>query len=355
MTDIQKEKRAVAIWLFAVAAMVMIMAIIGAITRLTESGLSIAEWQPIRGALPPTNAADWAQVFDIYKTSPQYLLVNHGMSLPEFKNIFWWEWAHREWGRLIGIVFAAGAIWFWARGAVKRIGNNLGKNLIAILILGLLQGVMGWLMVASGLVHEPAVSHYRLAAHLLLAVALYVSCLWVALEVRGGKLEKMQPPTSNLQSLYKHSIAALGMVIITLIWGAFTAGLRAGVLYNTWPLMNGHWTPDNFWIIQPWWKNYFENHGVVQYVHRTLAYITSLMCISIGLVTWRRKVPQPTARWGYAVAAMGFVQPALGIATVLTQVDLHPAVTHQAGAFVLIGLLVIWITQLRSLRTDRRP
>ncbi len=153
----------------------------------------------------------------------------------------------------------------------------------------------------------------------------------------------------KISPLYRHSIAALGMVVVTLIWGAFVAGLRAGLVYNTWPLMNGHWTPEGFWALHPWWLNYFENHGVVQYIHRTLAYVTSLMCISIGLVTWRRKVPQPAARWGYAVAAMGFIQPALGIATVLTQVDLHPAVTHQAGAFVLMGLLLAFIFKLKNL------
>jgi len=350
--EIKKERDCVAFWLFAIAAMVMVMAVVGAITRLTESGLSIVEWRPIMGALPPMTAGDWAHAFEVYKTSPQYLLVNHGMTLAEFKNIFWWEWIHREWGRLIGLVFAMGAIWFWARGSVKRIDDGLGKNLIAILILGLMQGVMGWLMVASGLVHEPSVSHYRLAAHLVLAVALYIYTLALGCSLIVDQ-QTIRTKDQKLLPLLKHSYAALGMVIVTLIWGAFTAGLRAGLVYNTWPLMDGHWTPDGFWALPSWWKNYFENHGVVQYVHRMLAYITSLMCMSIGLMTYIRKIPQPAAQWGYAVGAMGLVQPALGIVTVLTHVDPHPAVMHQAGAFVLIGLLVVWITQLKQL--NRRP
>ena len=347
MKKLQKEKRAVALWLFTIAAMVMVMALIGAITRLTESGLSIVEWQPIAGALPPMTYADWTHLFEAYQNSPQYLLVNHGMTLAEFQNIFWWEWVHREWGRLIGIVYAMGMAWFWLRGTVRRLGSSLPGHLTGMLCLGVAQGVMGWLMVASGLVHDPAVSHYRLAAHLLLAVALY---LWsLALGISLWDSMPLATHTSNLKPVYKHSIAALGMVVVTLTWGAFTAGLRAGLLYNTWPLMDGHWTPDNFWHLQPGWLNYFENHGVVQYVHRTLGYITSLMSISIGIVTWVRKIPQPTASWGYAIAAMGFVQPALGVLTILTQVKIHAAVTHQAGAFILMGLLVVFLSQLRKL------
>jgi len=345
--NIVKERQCMAAWLFAIASMVMVMGVIGAITRLTESGLSIVEWRPLAGALPPMSATDWGRAFDIYKTSPQYLLVNHGMTLAEFKNIFWWEWIHRELGRLIGLVFAVGAVCFWARGTVKRVGSNLGKNLIAILILGLAQGVMGWWMVASGLVHEPAVSHYRLAIHLVLAVILYVACLWTALSLQADEQTSRRADEKFLP-LYKHSIAALGMMIVTLIWGAFTAGLRAGLVYNTWPLMGGHIVPSDLLFLHPLWHNFFENPSTVQFTHRCLAYLASIMCMSIGLMTYIRKIPQPIARWGYAVGVMGFVQPALGIATVLTHVDLYPAVTHQAGAFVLIGLLVVWIQQLHS-------
>ena len=343
-------------FLFLIAALVLVMATVGAATRLTESGLSIVEWKPVSGAMAPMTDADWQHEFDAYKTSPQFKKVNADMTLAEYKKIFWWEWAHRLLGRLIGLVYVAGLAWFWLR---KEIPQKFKLPMIGILALGGAQGVMGWLMVASGLGDNPAVSHYRLAAHLLLAVALYIAALWLALEVRGWKLEvgnqSIQPPTSNFKPLYRHSIAAIGMLIITLTWGAFTAGLRAGLLYNTWPLMDGHWTPNGFWFLHPWWLNYFENHGVVQYVHRTLGYITSLMCISIGIVNYVRRVPAPARAWGYAVCAMGFFQPALGIITVLTQVKIHVAVMHQAGAFVLIGLLVVWCFELRLLRRDGCP
>jgi len=337
-------------WLFTIAAMVMIMAIIGAITRLTESGLSIAEWKPIAGALPPMSAADWTHAFDVYKASPQYLLVNHGMALSDFKKIFWWEWVHREFGRWIGVVYLAGFVWFLARGTVRRIGGNLRANLLGIFALGLVQGLMGWWMVKSGLVDNPAVSHYRLAAHLLLAVGIYVWSLGLGVYLWQSQSDSKPSAVKFPRALYRHSIAALVMVILTMTWGAFTAGLHAGLLYNTWPLMDGHFAPPGFWFLDPAWLNLFENHGDVQFVHRCLAYITGLMAISIGLMTYLRKIPKPICTWGYAVGAMGLVQPALGIATILTRVDLHAAVTHQAGAFILIGLLVIWVMQLRQIK-----
>ena len=217
--------------------------------------------------------------------------------------------------------------------------------MIGILALGGGQGVMGWLMVASGLVNNPAVSHYRLAAHLLLAVALYIASINTGLAMANP--ETATPGKLKFNPVYRHSIAALALLVITLTWGSLTAGLRAGLMYNTWPLMNGHWTPDNFWFLHPWWKNFFENDGVVQYVHRCLGYITSVMCISIGLVTYVRRVPQPARNWGYAVAVMGLLQPALGIITILMQVQIHTAAAHQAGAFFLMALLMIWIDRLR--------
>jgi cytochrome c oxidase assembly protein subunit 15 len=242
-------------------------------------------------------------------------------------------------------------MWFWLR---REIPQKYKLPLVGILALGGVQGVMGWLMVASGLVDNPAVSHYRLAAHLLLAVALYVSCLWMGLVIRAN-VAPISKSDIKFLPLYKHSVGALWLVIITLTWGAFVAGLRAGLIYNTWPLMDGHIAPPDFWFMQPWWINFFENHGAVQFTHRCLAYLASIMCISIGLVTYLRKVTASIARWGYGVAAMGFFQPMLGIITVLTQVKIHAAVAHQAGAFVLIGLLVIWCFELRRLRRDGSP
>lgn len=334
-------------FLFTIAAMVLIMAVIGAATRLTESGLSIVEWKPITGAMPPMTEMDWQQEFDHYQTSPQFKKVNQHMALNEFKQIFWWEWVHRQWGRLIGLVYAVGLAWFWLR---KKIPVNYKKPMLGLLLLGGAQGLMGWLMVKSGLVDNPAVSHYRLAAHLFLAVLIYIWSLWLGLSTRLP-LQQIPFEKAKMTSLQKHSIATLCIVLTTLIWGAFTAGLDAGLLYNTWPTMDGHFAPPEIWHLSPWWLNFFENHGAVQFTHRMLAYLSVLMCLSIGVMTRVRKIPIPTARWGYAVAVMALVQVTLGIITVLTQVHIHVAVTHQAGAFILIGLLVTWLHSLRH----RRP
>lgn len=328
------------------------MAAIGAATRLTESGLSIVDWKPFTGAVPPLSDTDWQTEFQKYQTSPQYQKINTGMTLDAYKAIFWWEWVHRQWGRLIGLVYAAGLAWFWFR---HEIPQRFKRPMLGILALGGAQGAVGWVMVASGLVDSPAVSHYKLAAHLLLALALYVACIWLGLNVRdekeegGAEKQKISPLRSPFSPLYKHAVAALWLVILTITWGAFVAGLRAGLLYNTWPLMDGHLVPPDFWFLSPWWINFFENHGAVQFTHRMLAYVAGTMCMSIALVVYVRKVPKPAAIFGYAVGAMGFLQMALGIVTVITQVKIHPAVTHQVGAFVLVALLIFLIRSIRSL------
>ncbi|HCM83289.1 MAG TPA: heme A synthase [Rhodospirillaceae bacterium] len=339
--DCAVQNKSLSNFLFLIAAMVLIMAVIGAATRLTESGLSIVEWKPISGAIPPMTEMDWQQEFQTYQSSPQFQKVNQHMTLAEFKNIFWWEWVHRQWGRLIGLVYAAGLVWFWLR---KQIPVNYKKPLIGLLLLGGAQGLMGWLMVKSGLVDDPAVSHYRLAAHLFLAVLIYIWALWLAISIRRG-LRQIALEKPKMTPLQKHSIATLCVVLLTVIWGAFVAGLDAGLLYNTWPSMDGYFSPPDFWHLSPAWLNFFENHGAVQFIHRMLAYLAVLMCIAIGVMTFVRKIP--AARTGYAIAAMGILQVLLGIITLLTQVHLHVAVTHQAGAFVLIGLLVMWLQQLR--------
>jgi cytochrome c oxidase assembly protein subunit 15 len=335
-------------FLFLIAAMVLIMAIIGAATRLTESGLSIVEWKPISGAIPPITELDWQNELQKYRNSPQYQQINAGMSMDEFKTIFWWEWVHRQWGRLIGLVYAVGLAWFWLRNSIP-IGYK--KPLLGLLLLGGAQAAMGWYMVQSGLVSDPAVSHYRLAAHLFLAVWIYMAALALAMNVREEKKVEHEDKGSGLpsafSSLLRHSIATLCVVLLTLVWGAFVAGLDAGMIYNSWPLMDGHLTPQNFWFLQPAWLNFFENHGVVQFTHRILAYISVLMSIGIGVMAYVRRVPMSVARIGYAVAGMGLLQTVLGVITLLTQVHLHVAVTHQACAFILIGLLIIWIQKLR--------
>jgi cytochrome c oxidase assembly protein subunit 15 len=325
--------RKIYLWLFISAGFVFMMALIGAITRLTESGLSIVEWKPVAGAMPPMNEAAWLAEFAKYKDSPQYLKINHGMTLEEFKQIFFWEWVHRQWGRLIGVVYAVPLLFFWRHiAAIDR------KYFIGILLLGLLQGAMGWYMVKSGLVDQPSVSHYRLAAHLMLAFVIY-ACLFrlglsYAFPFQAGN-EKF----SALKPFIRATVAAAGL---TMVWGAFVAGLDAGLLYNTFPKMDAHWFPPETRQYKSVWLALVEEPATVQFVHRVLAV---LVVVKVAVLSWRAFRLQPTGRLKKLFIALPFItlaQAGLGIATLLTQVHIHPAVMHQGGAMVLLSVLV-WL------------
>lgn len=320
--------RIIAYWLLLVVFMVVGQCTIGAVTRLTESGLSIVEWKPVTGAIPPLNDADWQDAFAQYQTSPQYEKVNAGMTLSDFKNIFWWEWIHRLWARAIGVVFALPLAFFWIKGWIPQ---GYKPKLIGLFALGGAQGLMGWLMVASGLVDNPAVSHYRLAAHLALALVIAAIALWWALSLLniGRDLPK---------GLRKHGWATVGMLSVAIVWGAFVAGLDAGMIYNEFPLMGGHLFPSEGLAQSPVWLNFFENHAAVQFVHRYLGLLTGVMAIAFA---FRGLKIQPDNKAFRAVAFMGFVQPVLGIATLLSNVNLHAAATHQFGAIALL-LSLLW-------------
>ena len=325
--------RPLALWLMACAAMVFAMAVIGAITRLTESGLSIVEWRPLIGTLPPLSDAEWQRVFDLYRQTPEYRLRNAGMEIGAFKQIFFWEWFHRLWGRLIGLVFAVPFLWFWATGRVPR---ALLPRLLGLLGLGGLQGGLGWFMVKSGLVDRPSVSHYRLAAHLGLAMAIYGLLLWQAWSILfptggGGGAPRR---------LHGHLIGALALVSATVVWGAMVAGLDAGLAYNTWPLMGDRLLPPEAWTLQPIWLNAFDNTALVQFVHRWLAIGTAVAIIALW---WRARdtsTPVPVRRAAGWAAAMAGVQVGLGIATLLARVPVWLGALHQAGALVLLGFLL---------------
>lgn len=301
-------------WLFVCAAMVLIMAVIGAITRLTESGLSMVEWKPLIGAIPPLSEAEWHRVFDLYKQTPEFIQKNAWMGLADFKTIFFWEWFHRLWGRLIGLVYALPLAWFWVRGMIPP--GFKGKLLFA-LILGGLQGVMGWIMVKSGLIDRPSVSHYRLAVHLTLALAIFGYLLWLAFSLRDSLAHKL-----TLNAL---GVTSLLMVVVTIIWGAFTAGLDGGLLYNTWPLMGGHWVPPDVTGVTA----LHSDPAGVQFVHRWLAVATAVVTL---VYAWKTKHG--------ALAAAVFCQVALGMATLLSQVYIPVAAAHQAGAFIVFALLL---------------
>jgi cytochrome c oxidase assembly protein subunit 15 len=321
-TPSQSADRAIATWLFACCAMVFAMVVIGGITRLTESGLSIVEWRPVSGILPPLGDAAWQAEFDKYRQIDQYRLMNAGMSLEAFKTIYFWEWFHRFWGRLIGLVFAVPFLWFVLRGQLR--GRRAAK-LFALFCLGGLQGFIGWWMVASGLKPDMlAVSQYRLATHLSLALALYLGLLWTGLGLRFG-------PSRGTPA----GFAVLALVFATAMAGAFVAGLDAGLAFDTFPLMDGALVPTGYGDIAPFWRNLFENHAAVQFNHRWLG-IASLLAVS--LLAWRLFAAAPRA--AAAMALAGAVQVALGIATLLLWVPIPLAAAHQAGSVVLLTAVV---------------
>lgn len=324
----------VAVWLFFCAFMVFAMAVIGAITRLTESGLSIVEWQPIAGALPPLNPAEWEAAFKAYKSSPQYKLVNYGMELAEFKKIFFWEWLHRFWGRAIGVVYAVPLLFFWARLPQEKRGSAL-----FILFLGAAQGALGWWMVKSGLVKDPAVSHYRLAAHLMLAVFIY-SCLFrLGLSIGLRKADD----AAKLTGLRGLVFGTLVMAVLTMTWGAFTAGLDAGLVYNdTFPRMGRTYWPQEMFEFKPMWKAFVAEHATVQFTHRVLAVITLLKVILLITKAMPFNPPPRLRRLFTALGVIALGQVGLGVATILTKVHVHVAATHQAGALLLLTVL-LWL------------
>lgn len=341
----ESSLKPVAAWLFFCAGAVFLMAVIGAITRLTESGLSIVRWEPITGALPPLDAEGWNKAFAAYKESPQYLKVNSGMDLEAFKKIFFWEWIHRLWGRLIGVFYALPLVFFWA-----RIPSDRRMAFIGILCLGALQGFIGWWMVESGLVNEPAVSHYRLAAHLMLAVVIY-ACLFRLALVIGLRPSR---DASKLSGLRKFTKACIGAVLLTMTWGAFTAGLDAGLLYgDTFPFMGENLWPSEMWQVHPFWKAFFAEHATVQFTHRVLAVLTFIKI----MVLVKRGLPfNPPARIRKLLIALALVataQVALGIATVMTHVHIHVAATHQAGALTLLALLVWLLHEIPQARKEK--
>lgn len=323
-------ERHIGFWLFTCAAAVFLMALIGAVTRLTESGLSIVEWKPVTGALPPLSAADWEHAFDLYKTSPQYRKVNFGMSLAEFRQIYFWEWLHRLWGRMIGVIYFVPLLYFWAR---RQIPDAAKKHLVAILALGFLQGALGWFMVRSGLIDQPAVSHYRLAAHLGLAALIFCALF------RGGMVFSA-PPEPLPRTLGNMVKATLALAAATMLCGAFVAGLRAGLIYNTFPLMGARLWPGEIFSLSPVWKNFFENHATVQFTHRVLAAATFCQVLFLAGKSLSFSCSARMRRLFIALGIAAVLQVALGITTVLTQVNIAAAVLHQAGAFVVLALLM---------------
>ncbi len=333
---------AVRIWLASVAVLIFIMVIVGGATRLTGSGLSITEWQPILGAIPPLSAADWQAAFDKYRQIPQYQLINRGMSLEEFQFIYWWEWGHRFLGRVIGVAFAVPLVVFAALGMISR---QLMPRLLLLLLLGGLQGFMGWYMVQSGLADRVSVSQYRLAAHLGLAAVIYVGIIWVMLGV--GRQRAVNLGWQNISAC-----VLMALIFMQIIAGAFVAGLKAGFTYNTWPLMDGQIVPAGLLAMSPWWLNLFENIATVQFTHRVTAYALVVYALLHAAAAWR--AGSPAANSALLIAAAVFVQAAIGVWTLLWVVPLELGLIHQAGAFILLALGVFHLHALSAPEPDRR-
>ena len=326
------DPRTVAAWLLVCCALVFAMVVVGGVTRLTHSGLSITEWQPILGTLPPFTDAQWGEVFAKYRATPEYSQVNQGMTLEAFKGIFWWEYFHRLLGRAIGAVFLLPLLWFIAR---RRIPPGFAPKLFGIFALGALQGAMGWYMVQSGLVDDPRVSHFRLTAHLGLAFVIFAAMFWTALSLLRTH---SAPEPARIAPLRRFAYALAALIFVMVLSGGLVAGIRAGFAYNTFPLMNGYLVPPAIMLIDPWYLNFFNNMATVQFDHRAIAW---MLVFTIPVFWWRvRASPDAAAgaRHGATLLlALLALQVTLGISTLLFVVPLPLAAAHQAGAMLLFA------------------
>lgn len=337
---------AVRAWLAFVAFMVFCMVIVGGATRLTDSGLSITEWQPLLGAIPPLNEAHWLEALEKYRQIPEYQLINKGMSLDEFKFIYWWEWGHRFLGRTIGLAFFVPLMFFWLTGRLER--SQLPR-LLALFVLGGLQGALGWYMVMSGLVERTDVSQYRLSAHLTLATVIFAALIWTAL----GYGNQRRPAAWTIP-LGGGALALVGLILLQTALGGFVAGLDAGMAYNTWPLMDGKFIPSGLMVMDPAWRNFFENALTVQFQHRMMAYVIAGFAIWHAVRAMGESSPAPVRVSGMAIIIAVFAQIGLGIWTLLAQVPISLGLMHQGGALVLLTVC-IWHLHLVSTATTVVP
>jgi len=343
-----RDSRAVALWLLTVAGLIWAMIAIGGATRLTGSGLSIMEWAPLAGTLPPLSDAEWHRLYELYKTIPQYELVNRGFGIEGFKQIFWLEWIHRFWGRLIGLAYAGGLAWFWLRG---RIPAGYGPRLLLLLLLGGLQGAVGWFMVASGFeADRTAVSPYRLVMHLGLALALFAAILWTALSLLRPQPEPVAPGLQPAFASVRRQVkAATWLVLAAMLAGGFVAGIKAGLDYNTFPLMEGQLVPPGYWRLDPPWLNLTANIPAVQFNHRLLATLAALAGLGAGFAAWRRLPAGSAARQAcLGLGAALCLQYALGVATLLLVVPVWLGTLHQACAVLVLTMALLALHALRA-------
>ena len=329
-----------AAWLFLCCGLIFLMVVVGGVTRLTLSGLSITEWKPVVGIVLPLSAADWTTEFAKYQQIPEYRAVHFAMSLDEFKSIYYWEYFHRLLGRLIGVAFAVPFLWFLAR---RRLPHRLAPPLAGILLLGFLQGLLGWYMVESGLTDRTEVSQYRLVAHLAVALAIYAFILWTALGIVRG----VQCRAATLGWRWAAN-SVLALVALTILAGGFVAGTRAGLTYNTFPLMDGRLTPSGYAQLQPLWLNWFENIAAVQFDHRVLAVATVIAVFLLWGAGLRAELPKSSRGALHALLAAAVLQFALGVSTLVLVVPILLAAAHQAGAVLLLTAATVFRHTLRG-------
>jgi heme a synthase len=348
MKAVETSNRRIAIWLFIIALAIYAMVIVGGATRLTGSGLSITQWNPILGAVPPASEQSWQHAFELYKQYPQYRLTNPDMDLHEFKGIYYWEYFHRLLARTIGVIFFFPFVYFVAS---KQISRRFMPHLIAIFVLGLAQGALGWFMVKSGLVDKPWVSPYRLTAHLLMALFLYSYVLWQVLalwgvgEGSGGKISKCTKCAP---------LVLLVLLVVQICYGGFVAGLKAALSYASFPKMNGQWIPNGLLRQDPVWTNFFENHTTTQFIHRLLA---ALLVISVLIYWWRSAGIKQLKSGRNFLLVVVLLQFLLGILTVVNAVGRVPVtlgVLHQAGAVLLLTAVIYLLYRSRQMAESTR-
>ncbi|AIK96489.1 COX15/CtaA family protein [Candidatus Odyssella acanthamoebae] len=347
MKDSLKTNRGIILWLFGSCFLIWLMIMLGGATRLTHSGLSIVEWKPIVGIIPPFTEAAWLEEFAKYQQFPEYQLINHGMTLSEFKFIFFMEYSHRLLGRLIGLFFFIPLLYFWARG---QLTPGLKKMSLGVAVLGMAQGFMGWYMVKSGLVKDPSVSHYRLTVHLVLALILFGVLFFAGLRHLYPNEKVVKSPTSKTTVMLVH-FSALA-IVLTIIYGGFVAGLKAGKMYNTYPLMGGDFIPTEWAYLSPVWLNFLENPATIQWVHRTLAVITMALVISAMIGVMRAnygKIVKGSAK--LMIIAIVF-QVILGITTLVHVVPVSLGTLHQGTAVVVLGLMLTVIYNMNRRAYD---
>ncbi|MGV1013355.1 MAG: COX15/CtaA family protein [Methyloceanibacter sp.] len=336
-----KHVRALRLWLTGIAVLIVAMILVGGATRLTESGLSITEWQLVMGTVPPLSEADWQEAFAAYKQIPQYTELNRGMSLDQFKTIYWWEWTHRFLGRLIGVVFLVPFIAFWAAGYIPR---ALLPRLIGLFVLGGLQGAIGWYMVKSGLADRTSVSQYRLMVHFGLAVVILGYTLWL-LFCLGARAQPR--PARSISAETWVAALVLALIFVQLLSGSLVAGVDAGMGYNTWPLIDGAFIPSGLDAASPWYLNLFENGLTVQFNHRMLGYGVVLATLAQAIWLAFRRAPQPLFGTALTLAVLSLLQATLGVWTLLLAVPIELGLAHQAGAILVFGagLYHLWLTR----------